>query len=90
MLFRSIEAAVNFPGVPKLVLNVGSGEVRSVLDVIDAIEAATNQTLKRQYLEARATDVEVASLDIALAKKVLNWSPKTKFEEGIQMTVSGT
>lgn len=87
-LIDAIDAAVNLTGLPKFVINIGSGEVRSVLEVIDAIESATHQTLKRQYLEARTTDVDVASLDIALAKKILNWSPKTTFREGIELTVS--
>ena len=89
-LIDAIEAAVNLPGTPRLIVNVGSGEVRSVLDVIGTIEATTNQTIKLHYSEARTTDVDVASLDISFAKKVLSWSPKTKFYDGIQLTVSGT
>lgn len=86
-LIDAIEAAINLPGDPKLILNVGSGEVRSVIEVIEAIETATGQQFKREYVEARTTDVDVASLDINLAMKTLNWVPKTSFHEGVRKTV---
>jgi UDP-glucose 4-epimerase len=61
--------------------------VRSVIDVIEAIEAATRHKFNREHIEARTTDVDIASLDIAMAKQILNWAPKTKFNDGIRMTV---
>ncbi len=86
-LIDAIEAAVMLSGQPRLIVNVGSGEVRSVIEVIEAIETATHHKFKREYIEARTTDVDVANLDIALAKKILKWAPKTKFEDGVRMTV---
>lgn len=88
-LIDAIEAAVTLTGKPRLIVNVGSGEVRSVIEVIEAIEAATHHQFKREYIEARTTDVDVASLDIALANKLLNWVPKTEFQDGVRMTVDG-
>jgi len=88
-LTEAIQLAALLPGTPRLTLNIGSGEVRSVIEVIDAIEAATGHQFQREYIEARSTDVDVASLDIALAKEVLNWTPKTPFHDGIRMTVDG-
>jgi UDP-glucose 4-epimerase len=86
-LIDAIEAAVMLSGQPRLIVNVGSGEVRSVIEVIEAIETATHHKFKREYIEARTTDVDVANLDIAFAKKILKWAPKTKFEDGVRMTV---
>lgn len=86
-LVDAIESAVIRPSVARLVLNIGSGEVRSVIEVVEAIEAAANHPFKREYIEARPTDVGVASLDVSMAKKLLNWSAKTRFCDGIQLTV---
>jgi UDP-glucose 4-epimerase len=86
-LIDAIEAAVNLSGQPQLILNVGSGELRSVIEVVEAIEAVTHHNFPREYIGARVTDVDVASLDITMAKKSLDWSPKTKFHDGIQMTI---
>jgi UDP-glucose 4-epimerase len=88
-LIDAIEAAVTLSGEPRLIVNIGSGEVRSVIEVIEAIEAATHHQFKREYVVARTTDVNIASLDIAMAKKLLNWVPKTKFHHGIHLTVVG-
>lgn len=84
----AIEAATALPGQPQMILNVGSGETRSVNEVVEAIEAATGSALKREYVEARSTDVDVACLDITRAREVLNWAPKTEFRQGMMRTVA--
>ncbi|UXN66751.1 NAD-dependent epimerase/dehydratase family protein (plasmid) [Phyllobacterium sp. A18/5-2] len=86
-LIDAIERAIDLPGAPRRIINIGSGDVRSVNEVIDAIEAITNYKFKRDYIKARATDVDVASLDIETAKKMLGWRPKTQFQDGIRLTV---
>lgn len=83
----AIEAATALPGQPQLILNVGSGETRSVNEVVEAIEAATGFSLAREYVEARSTDVDVACLDITRAREALNWAPKTEFRQGMMRTV---
>lgn len=87
-LTDAIEAAVKLDGKPQHVINIGSGEVRSVIEVIEAIEAAANHRFTREYVDARTTDVPVASLDITLASKILNWAPRTDFQRGIKLTVA--
>jgi UDP-glucose 4-epimerase len=88
VVVEAIEAALALKGTPKLVLNVGSGEARSVVDVIEAIEAATGHRFERHHEEARSTDVDIACLDIGEARKLLGWSPRTPFQEGIRLTVA--
>ncbi|MBB6262633.1 UDP-glucose 4-epimerase [Paenochrobactrum gallinarii] len=86
-LVDAIEAVIKLPGKPQLTINIGSGEVHSVIDVIRAVELATKHQFKQERIEARTTDVDVASLDITMAKEILNWTPKTKFQDGIRLTV---
>ncbi|MGX7872040.1 NAD-dependent epimerase/dehydratase family protein [Mesorhizobium sp. ORM6] len=83
----AIEAAVSLPGAPRAIINIGSGETRSVLDIVEAIERLTGHIFERDYVGARSTDVDIASLDISLAKKVLAWRPTTSFDVGIRKTV---
>lgn len=84
----AIEAATAMPGRPQLILNVGSGETRSINEVVEAVEAATGVALKREYVAARSTDVDVAYLDITRAKEVLNWAPRTQFHQGMEQTIA--
>ncbi|MCO5159973.1 MAG: NAD-dependent epimerase/dehydratase family protein [Mesorhizobium sp.] len=83
----AIEAATALPGKPQLILNIGSGETRSVNEVVEAIETAAGIRLEREYADARSTDVDVAFLDIRRAKEAMNWEPKTPFGEGMRQTV---
>ena len=84
----AIVAVLKLQSVPRLVLNIGSGATRSVLDVVAAVEVATGHVFAREYVDARGSDVEVSSLDITLARSVLGWSPQTGFEKGVEQTVA--
>ncbi|TPJ98289.1 NAD-dependent epimerase/dehydratase family protein [Mesorhizobium sp. B2-5-9] len=83
----AIEAVIQLSGAPQLILNIGSGEVRSVIEVINTIEGVTGYRFERDYLEARKTDVDISSLDISRARQILGWTPRTSFREGIEEAV---
>jgi len=87
-VIQAVDAAIHLEGEPRLVLNIGSGDARSVTEVIEAIEQAAGQTFAKEYVAARSTDVDVACLDISRATSVLGWSPKTGFRAGIATTVA--
>jgi UDP-glucose 4-epimerase len=83
----AIEAAITVRGTPRHILNIGSGETRSVNEVVEAIESAGGITMAREYVAARSTDVDVACLDISQARAVLGWAPRTDFRQGMKQTV---
>ncbi len=83
----AILAAVHIPGTPRMILNIGSGETRSVNEVVEAIEKAAGAVFPREFVPVRSTDVDIAGLDISQAKSVLGWAPRTKFAEGIARAV---
>jgi len=87
-VIEAIVSAARIPGSPRLVLNIGSGETRSVSEVVEAIEKAAGAVFPREYVPARTTDVDIACLDIAQARAVLGWQPKTRFADGIGITVA--
>lgn len=78
----AIELAINAKDEPDLVLNIGSAESRSILEVIETIESVGGFVLEKESVGARKTDVEVSCLDVALARRMLGWTPKTGFREG--------
>lgn len=84
----AIELAIEASGNPSLVLNIGSGESRSVLEVIQTIEEVGGFELEKELVEARKTDVQISCLDIGNAREVLGWKPRTAFRQGIERTLS--
>ncbi|RWL99104.1 MAG: NAD-dependent epimerase/dehydratase family protein [Mesorhizobium sp.] len=84
----AIEAALLLPPGSRAIINIGSGETRSVLEVVEAIEGLTGYVFEREYVGPRNTDVDIASLDISLAEKMLSWRPLTSFDVGIRRTVT--
>ncbi len=62
------------------VINIGSEKSFSVNFLAKLIEGQI------QYLPPRPGDVLHTKADITLAKNLLNWEPKTSFEEGIKKT----
>jgi UDP-glucose 4-epimerase len=84
----AIEMALTMDGDPRLILNIGSGKSRSILEVIETIESVGGFTLQREWVDARRTDVEVSCLDIRLAYEHLGWRPKTAFLQGIECTMA--
>lgn len=84
---EAILAAVRLEGSPQLILNIASGETRTILDVIETIEAVSGIVFAREYVEARKTDVDVSSLDIRLARERLDWRSQVPFRDGIARTL---
>ncbi|RTL61509.1 MAG: NAD-dependent epimerase/dehydratase family protein [Pseudonocardiaceae bacterium] len=70
------------------IINIGSGETRTVLDVIRDIERIKQITIEKRFVAARSTDVSSVRLDTTLAKSRLKWWPKTSFEDGIAKTLA--
>jgi UDP-glucose 4-epimerase len=85
----AIVASVSKAGRIGAVLNIGSGESRSVTEVVNTIERVTGHVFQKEYVPARMTDVDNSCLDISRAKEVLDWSPKVEFEAGILKTIGG-
>ncbi|QCX40375.1 UDP-glucose 4-epimerase GalE [Aureibaculum algae] len=58
------------------VFNIGTGKGSSVLEVISAFEAVSNQKLNYKIVERREGDVIAAYADTTKANNVLGWKPK--------------
>ena len=86
-LVAAIRAAFAVPAAAGGIFNIGSGEARSVLEVLAAIEARLGASVARVHLPARPSDVEVNVLAVGRARTVLGWAPATPFEDAMDLTV---
>lgn len=65
------------------IFNIGSGEGRSLRDIVEALQQALARPVAHQYSAGRAFDVPISILDISRAKNELGWHPAVGFTEGI-------
>jgi UDP-glucose 4-epimerase len=68
--------------------NIGSGEGRSLRDIIASVERLLNRKLEIDWRPGRWFDVPVSILAIDRAREILRWLPKTEFETGLRQTVA--
>ena len=63
------------------IVNLGSGEGVTVLELIDAFEKSTGVHIKKELAAPRLGDVIAVYSDNRKAKQLLNWSPKRSIED---------
>lgn len=83
----AVAAASAYRG-PSVILNVGSGQEHSLLDVCNIVSRYSLEPLKVHFDEGRSFDVPRSCLDISQAALILGWSPSVSLEEGIAKTMS--
>ena len=83
----AIEAACAYTGDERI-FNIGSGIGRSLLEVLDAIELATNRKILKNFVEGRSFDVRRNVLDISRANRELKWRPEVEFYQGVSDTAT--
>ncbi len=87
--YLAIEGALG-EGAPRgEALNAGTGEARSVREVIEQIKAATGSSREPDYLLDRNPDGEIDRqyVDATRLTDATGWTPKKSFEEGINEAV---
>jgi UDP-glucose 4-epimerase len=71
---------------PSRIFNLGSGEGRSLNDIIRIISKVADCEVNIDYKAKRTFDVAKIWLDINRAKEQLDWKPYTPLEKGIEQT----
>jgi UDP-glucose 4-epimerase len=87
-LADAVAAAIASPAAAMRTINIGSGEGRRIMDVIEAVEHVLGQRFAREDGGHRDSDVDANVLDITLARDLLGWSPKTPFMDGLRLTLA--
>ena len=82
---RACRAALQSPAAPGRAINVGSGESRSVLDVALTMAKVMGRDNIQPMITGkyRAGDIRHCFADISLARDVLDFAPRVKFETGL-------
>lgn len=84
---ESICAAMNYDKTPYEIINLGSGSMVLLNDVIKVLTHTMGKNEQRRYLPMPQGDVNTTLADISKARKLLNYEPKITFEEGIKKFV---
>ena len=69
------------------VLNVGTGQRVSVLDLLETIKKVSGKEVRFGYAQDRPGEVQDSVLSIAKIQRELNWQPSLSLEEGIAKTL---
>ncbi len=67
-------------------LNIGSDELVTINRLVDIVEGIAGVTLKRSYKLDAPKGVRGRNSDNTLIKKLLNWAPSIRLEDGLEKT----
>lgn len=83
-IVRACICAIDANTHQRHIINIGSGESKSIIEVLDEMEKILGTKFQRGFIEARQTDVNISQLDITKAKEILGWSPAVGFSDGLK------
>ncbi len=73
---------------PEEIFNLGCGRTEELMDYVAAIEKACGREAKKNFVDMQPGDVVRTEADIAKAKKMLGFSPKTQIKDGVPKFVA--
>ncbi len=80
-IIKVLEVDYNLP------INLGNPEEFTISQLAEKIEKIFGKKLGIEYLPPMPDDPRKRKPDITLAKKLLNWEPQIKLEEGLKKTI---
>ena len=83
-VIEAIMLAADQPG--SSIVNISSGVGHSVMDVIQAVEAVSGKTIRKEFIPDRPGDVKVNILSNQRAHEIYGWTAKTELQEGLLST----
>jgi UDP-glucose 4-epimerase len=86
-LIAALLKALTYTGEQRI-FNVGSGQGRSLNELLAAIEALLGRKVRCTYTPSRSFDVPSNVLDVSLASQYLDWRPQTTFQDGLRRTLA--
>lgn len=79
-----IKLAENIDNIKGEAFNFGSKNIFSVIDLVQRVGEIFGTKVNYRILNAANNEIPEQYLDWTKAKNILNWQPKTSFEEGIK------
>ena len=90
--FCALCAQIVRSGVPAttetVVINAGSGQGTSIIQLCTLLQGLSNKTLQIQYAQAKITDNSHTVLDNSRAWQLYQWAPATSLESGLRQTLA--
>jgi UDP-glucose 4-epimerase len=86
----TVRAALDLYQCPQargLVVNIGSGQEISIIELKTKIEHILGRTITTQYRDPRPGDVHRHQADISLLKNLIAFEPRVSIDEGLPRTV---
>ena len=83
-------AALETKDIEGEIINLGTSKTHKMKEILDLIKKKIRVEEKKVLVDKerlRLKDVEVLVADNKKAKRILQWSPETNFEEGIRKTI---
>lgn len=68
--------------------NIACGGRISLLDLVDTVNKILGKNVKPKFEAARPGDILHSQADIAKAEKLLGWTPRVNFSDGIAKTIA--
>jgi UDP-glucose 4-epimerase len=84
----AFQRAATTEGAAGEVMNVASGEQRTLNDLFDEVGRTVGSTLEPIYAEPRIGDIAHSLADITKAQHILGYVPSVGFTEGVAKTVA--
>jgi UDP-glucose 4-epimerase len=82
----ALTLAATHEGIGRI-FNIGSGEGRSLNDIVLAIDHLLGDEILVEQRPGRPVDVPVSILDTSFAASELGWRSRTVFEDGLRTTI---
>lgn len=76
------------PVAPFRIVNIGNSEPVSLMDFIQAVEAATGKHAKKNYMDMQPGDVPATWADTSLLTELTGYCPQTSVAEGVDRFVT--
>lgn len=83
---KALVKALEYSGKSRI-FNIGSGEGKSLNEIMDALDEVLGKRTVRHYKKSRTVDVPISVLDNTLASTDFGWSPLITFSDGLVQTV---
>ena len=86
-IIAGVRAAIDYDQSDYEVINLGESRTVELRELISLLESALGQTAKIDRQPLQPGDVPQTFADIARARRLLNYNPRTQIEEGIRRFV---
>lgn len=82
-IIAGVRASIDYDGSVHEVFNLGESETTELSRLIELLEASLGQKALIDHQPMQPGDVPMTFADISKARRLLNYSPQTKIEQGI-------